>query len=133
MRSGPKQAKQVTAGDKGEGKAWKLACMERERFACLLCGSTRLLTVHHCWEQAERPDLRRSVANGRTVCSACHQWAHSTEGKHMARAWRILSLQEVDGTEVAERVLREELEADWQGMCDEAERIPMADCPDDEE
>ncbi len=71
----------------GAAAAWKAACLARDGGRCLVCGSRDLLTVHHVLEQGARPDLRRAVANGRTVCSGCHQWVHSIDGKRQALTW----------------------------------------------
>lgn len=92
-RAGRKRAKQAGGGDPpGSAVAWREACFERDGRRCVVCGSEELLTVHHCWPQNARPDLRRDVRNGRTLCEGCHQWIHSPGGRLQNRQWQAEAL-----------------------------------------
>jgi len=61
-----------------EYAAWRTAVFERDNYTCQDCGAHSgaghrvTLEAHHVHEFAEYPDERFVVANGVTLCLACH-------------------------------------------------------------
>lgn len=63
-----------------EYRAWQKAVFSRDHETCQRCGvrpNGRALHAHHRIPFDEAPDLRFSVENGLTLCSACHASIHS--------------------------------------------------------
>lgn len=56
---------------------WREMCIVRYGNACVNCGSTKDLAVHHIAQWAEYPELRIEMANGKTLCGNCHHKEHS--------------------------------------------------------
>src|SRR6185436_4448468 len=60
---------------------WRNAVLERDDYTCQRCGRIckryeRGLAAHHVASWAESPDTRFDVANGLTLCRACHMELH---------------------------------------------------------
>ena len=55
---------------------WRRAVMERDGYLCRLCGARGELHAHHIMAWSKRADLRFDVANGLTLCPACHAAQH---------------------------------------------------------
>lgn len=74
---------------RGEGKAFRLAVLARDGFACRRCQSpkkgARSLHVHHLQPWAGNEALRFDPANAATLCRSCHHWVHSK--KNTNREW----------------------------------------------
>lgn len=51
---------------------WRLSVLERDRYACIQCGSTMNLHVDHIKPFSKFPRLRTKLSNGRTLCMKCH-------------------------------------------------------------
>lgn len=50
---------------------WRLACMDRDGYACVMCGrSNCLLNVHHIIDRHECEDGGYTLDNGITLCSS---------------------------------------------------------------
>lgn len=88
---------------------WRQAVRERDNFTCRWPGcsySSRHIHAHHISTRKQRPDLRRSVANGAAICPDHHRILHDTvEGRQMARATGLL------GTETYEKAMKEQKDA----------------------
>lgn len=60
---------------------WRRQVFERDNYACQICGcrngdgKSHFLHAHHVKRFAEYPSLRFDVANGMTLCNACHKIA----------------------------------------------------------
>lgn len=69
-----------------EGKIWRLAVFERDKFICQECkqrgGS---LEAHHIKFFAEYIKLRFDVKNGITLCKRCHHIIHQTKPSHIQK------------------------------------------------
>jgi HNH endonuclease len=64
---------QVEKDRKAAGsKPWRNACLKRDNYQCVQCGSTEHLEVDHIMPWALFPRLRFEVSNGRTLCHDCH-------------------------------------------------------------
>ena len=50
---------------------WRRAVIQRDE-RCLRCGTAELLEAHHIQSRKDRPDLWYVIANGETLCKACH-------------------------------------------------------------
>lgn len=64
-------------------KKFKTDVFKRDKYKCLICGSTEYLTVHHITDRNEMPNGGYVVENGITVCPDCHfdvELFHITEG-----------------------------------------------------
>lgn len=60
-----------------EYKAWRTAVFQRDGYTCQECGQHGgALVSHHVQPWADNPALRYDVANGVTLCEACHDAAH---------------------------------------------------------
>lgn len=52
---------------------WSLRVRSRDGFKCLLCGATENLTAHHFYCSDHHAHAARyAIANGATLCYACH-------------------------------------------------------------
>ena len=56
--------------------AWRKEVLERDCYACAICGSIEMLEAHHIKPYALFPHLRIDHDNGITLCSACHKAVH---------------------------------------------------------
>jgi 5-methylcytosine-specific restriction endonuclease McrA len=73
-------------------KEWRRQVFERDDYTCQFCkarngrGKEVFLEADHIIPFAKRPDLILSVANGRTLCRACHRktktWGGATRKPH---------------------------------------------------
>jgi len=65
-----------------EYRAWRSAVFTRDGFVCVWCGQRGgQLHADHIKPFSTHPELRLSVANGRTLCVACHMKTDSFLGK----------------------------------------------------
>lgn len=66
---------------------WRAAVLDRDDRQCQHCGATDKLHAHHIVPKAANPLIALDVANGLTVCSACHAKIHEHEpvGKIIAK------------------------------------------------
>lgn len=55
---------------------WRRCVYERDGYTCQECGSKGHLEAHHIKAWSLYPALRFDVANGVTLCRACHQDKH---------------------------------------------------------
>ena len=60
----------------GKHKAWRLAVLLRDGYACQacgrVCGKKREAHADHIVPALVRPDLRYEVHNGQCLCHSCH-------------------------------------------------------------
>jgi hypothetical protein len=59
-----------------ERKEWTRAVIEKDGHVCTHCGTTERLLAHHVLDWETHPHLRFDVANGETLCRACHCFLH---------------------------------------------------------
>lgn len=64
---------------------WSFAVKARDG-ACVKCGDANNLHAHHIKSQADFPELRFDLDNGRTLCRKCHHREHE-----LARPFRVRS------------------------------------------
>lgn len=60
---------------------WREAVLHRDKQKCQRCGATTQLCAHHVQTWDDAPALRFEVANGLTLCRACHVREHEA-GAH---------------------------------------------------
>lgn len=59
-------------------RAWRLAVLERDNYACVRCGSTDNPTAHHIFMFVSDSTLRAfDINNGETLCDDCHKREHA--------------------------------------------------------
>lgn len=58
---------------------WSQAVRQRDDHRCKRCSKRdeRNNHAHHVAPRSRRPDLKRDLNNGITVCPECHNWIHS--------------------------------------------------------
>ena len=54
-------------------RRWHRACLKRDNYKCIWCGSREDLEVDHIKPFALYKELRTEITNGRTLCLKCHQ------------------------------------------------------------
>ena len=60
-----------------EYREWRKSVYERDGYVCQICGRRGgRLNAHHIKPFATHPKLRTEVANGITLCEACHRMVH---------------------------------------------------------
>ena len=57
--------------------AWRKAVKTRDHYACINCGPGKSVQAHHLLQRVNFPEKAFDVANGITLCEACHRLAHS--------------------------------------------------------
>lgn len=65
-----RHSKAVTRGPRWQ--AIRQAIIERDGFACVLCGAHGRLEVDHIQPVRDRPDLSFDPANLQALCTPCH-------------------------------------------------------------
>lgn len=57
---------------------WKQAVLRRDDYTCQVphCGAQTNLDAHHIESRRQRPDLRRVLSNGVTLCRGHHNYFH---------------------------------------------------------
>lgn len=57
---------------------WKQAVLRRDDYTCQVpnCGAQTNLDAHHIQTRRQRPDLRRVLSNGVTLCRGHHNYFH---------------------------------------------------------
>ena len=76
----------------GQTARWRKMCLERDGYACVLCGSQLHLEVHHIIRWYDAPLLRLKKNNGVTLCRACHKTHHQSVGAEFPEAITVLLL-----------------------------------------
>lgn len=58
---------------------WSWAVRARDDHRCQRCGKRdeKNNHAHHVAPRSRRPDLKKVMSNGKTVCPPCHDWIHS--------------------------------------------------------
>lgn len=59
-----------------EYKLWKEAVLERDKYTCIFCGTTKEVSrieADHIKPFAYYPELRFAIDNGRALCQSCHR------------------------------------------------------------
>jgi hypothetical protein len=76
LRKPPEQC-----ADKERLRKWSLAVKARDHYCCVVCGckDKELLQAHHKVAKRNDPDLWYDIANGETLCIACHALSHCGE------------------------------------------------------
>jgi len=70
-----------TERDGHKAKVWRKAVYERDGYNCIACGHHGGdLNAHHLYSYVDTPDQRFDVANGVTLCPACHTRFHVAYG-----------------------------------------------------
>lgn len=60
-----------------EYRSWRRAVLIKDNNACKLCmTSGGILNAHHIFNWVDYPELRFNIANGMTLCKACHFLTH---------------------------------------------------------
>lgn len=73
-------------------KNWRNAVLERDNYACVLCGSKEgWLQADHIKPWAFFPELRIDIDNGRTLCVPCHK-ATDTYGAKARKLYQVLTV-----------------------------------------
>ena len=73
--------------NKARWKAARLACFERDDWACVRCGSDEQLEADHIEELSTAPDLAFELENLQTLCRACHIEKTNTKPGIMRNTW----------------------------------------------
>ena len=68
----------VGRGD-SEVAQWRREVLIRDNHACVNCGATKTLEVHHVTRWIDAPHLRVTIDNGITLCNNCHKKEHAKE------------------------------------------------------
>jgi 5-methylcytosine-specific restriction endonuclease McrA len=69
--------------------AWRTDVFRRDNYTCRRCGQRGgNLDAHHVKPFAAFPTLRYDVANGLTLCEACHLAEHATHSPHLLSSAR---------------------------------------------
>src|SRR5690242_7417972 len=53
-------------------KAARAACLERDGYACVMCGADEDLQADHIEDLASAPELAFEIDNLQTLCPPCH-------------------------------------------------------------
>jgi 5-methylcytosine-specific restriction endonuclease McrA len=56
-----------------EYKKWRKNVFEKDKYACVFCGSKENIEAHHFFRFSYFPNFRLNVWNGLTLCHKCHQ------------------------------------------------------------
>jgi hypothetical protein len=57
-------------------EAWRQAVLQRDGYACTICGCMTSLHAHHKKPWADHPQQRLEIDNGITLCASCHGATH---------------------------------------------------------
>lgn len=68
---------------------WRKAVLEKDHYACTLCGRKDQLHCDHIKPWKEHKELRYDVSNGRVLCKFCHY--EITFGKSPLNNWEAFS------------------------------------------
>lgn len=63
---------------------WGFACLERDKYKCVKCGSVKNIVVHHI-DGSRRlgvKNMNNELSNLQTLCRKCHAVAHNQSGKN---------------------------------------------------
>ena len=76
---------------------WRLAVFERDNYTCQECGQRGgRLNADHIMRFADHPSARFDVANGRTLCVACHLLTETFGNRGIATdsKWDMVAINE---------------------------------------
>lgn len=102
-RQGPLTAKrkryQIPRGD----SIWSQAVRARDNHKCRRCRKRdeHGNHAHHVAPRSQRPDLKKAMSNGITVCPECHRWIHDNPIEAIAAGFlsdRTMELAAKEGT-----------------------------------
>lgn len=60
---------------------WRKLVLQRDNYACVICGSTEKIECDHIKPYSKFPDLIYDVNNGRVLCNSCHKKTDTYGGK----------------------------------------------------
>ena len=70
--------------------SWSNAVISRDKATCQHCGATGVqLHAHHVKPYSTHPELRNDVANGITLCYACHWAVHTAQNDNGVNSGNI--------------------------------------------
>lgn len=72
----PKYKGNSAGRSSGQYDTWRMAVFTRDFFRCVDCNSPKDIQAHHIEHWAKNPDKRFDIANGETLCFACHSNRH---------------------------------------------------------
>ena len=65
-----------------EYKNWRKSVFERDHYTCQDCNKKGIyLTAHHIKSQAQYPEFRYDIDNGKTLCEECHKKTDNYAGR----------------------------------------------------
>ena len=67
---------------------WRSSVFQRDKWACIWCGSKKRIEADHIKSFAHYPELRFAIDNGRTLCHKCHKTTDTYGGKNKKRRIR---------------------------------------------
>lgn len=63
-------------------QGWRKAVFKRDKYRCVLCGSSKYIQAHHIKPLSLYPKLATRLSNGATLCKECHLKTYAKENKH---------------------------------------------------
>lgn len=70
----PHKNRRVKQPVTNEQKKQRVLALERDRYTCLRCGTSKDLTVHHVVHRSQGG--KNNLENLQTLCGPCHQYVH---------------------------------------------------------
>ena len=70
---------------------WRISVYKRDKYRCVVCGSTEKICAHHIKTFADYPELRSVVSNGITLCQKHHLETYGKEPLYENYFYSILS------------------------------------------
>ncbi|HEX2614889.1 MAG TPA: hypothetical protein VHL10_05300 [Nitrososphaera sp.] len=87
--------RKLAARDSAKAKAWRFQCLKRDHYQCVLCGSRKLIQVHHLKRWIDDVWLRFKKWNGATLCKVCHDKGHDGQGLQFTRSMTLAILEKI--------------------------------------